>query len=63
MLCLSYYLLCFLFKKIREEGEIGSAQKVGGVGSGRRGKVTQTMYIHVTKCKNVRIKERKSKKK
>jgi hypothetical protein len=30
MLCLSYYLLCFLFNKIREEGRIGSAWKQGG---------------------------------
>jgi hypothetical protein len=27
MLCLSYYLLCFLFNKIREEGGTGSAWK------------------------------------
>jgi hypothetical protein len=26
-LCLSYYLLCFLFNKIGEEGRIGSAWK------------------------------------
>jgi hypothetical protein len=30
ILCLSYYLLCFLFNKIREEGRIGSAWKQGG---------------------------------
>jgi hypothetical protein len=31
MLCLSYYLLCFLFNKIgEEEGRTGSAQKGGG---------------------------------
>jgi hypothetical protein len=30
MLCLSYYLLCFLLNKIREqEGRTGSAQKQG----------------------------------
>jgi hypothetical protein len=30
MLCLSYYLLCFLFNKIREqEGQTGSAWKQG----------------------------------
>jgi hypothetical protein len=30
MLCLSYYLLCFLFNKIRElEGRTGSARKRG----------------------------------
>jgi hypothetical protein len=32
-LCLSYYLLCFLFNKIREqEGGTGSALKQGGGG-------------------------------
>jgi hypothetical protein len=38
-LCLSYYLLCFLFNKIgEEEGKTGSAWKQGfvGVGSGGR---------------------------
>jgi hypothetical protein len=28
-LCLSYYLLCFLFNKIGEEGRTGSAWKQG----------------------------------
>jgi hypothetical protein len=32
MLCLSYYLLCFLFNKIGEEGRTGSAWKQGGRG-------------------------------
>jgi hypothetical protein len=27
MLCLSYYLLCFLFNKTEEEGRTGSAWK------------------------------------
>jgi hypothetical protein len=33
-ICLSYYLLCFLFNEIGEEGGIGSAWKweVGGMG-------------------------------
>jgi hypothetical protein len=30
VLCLSYYLLCFLFKKIGEEGRTSSAQKQRG---------------------------------
>jgi hypothetical protein len=30
MLCLSYYLLCFLFNKIGKEGIKGSAWKQGG---------------------------------
>jgi hypothetical protein len=39
MQCLSYYLLCFVFNKIREqEGRTGSA------GSRVGGKVAQTMY-------------------
>jgi hypothetical protein len=48
ILCLSYYLLCFLFNKIREqEGGTRSAQnwELGG-------EVAQTMYTHVNKCKN-----------
>jgi hypothetical protein len=32
MLCLSYYLLCLLFNKIREEGGTGSAWKWGREG-------------------------------
>jgi hypothetical protein len=55
-LCLSYYLLCFLFNKIGEEGgETGSAQKIGWLEKW----VAQTMYTHVSKCKNDEIKERK----
>jgi hypothetical protein len=35
MLCLSYYLLCFLFNKIRgQEGRTGSAGKQGGENRG-----------------------------
>jgi hypothetical protein len=58
MLCFSYYLLCFLFNKIGEqEGRTGFAQKQGGVGE-----VAQTMYTHVNKCKNYKIKgERENK--
>jgi hypothetical protein len=55
ILCVSYYLLCFLFNKIREqEGRTGFSWKPGG------GRVAQTMYTHVTKCKNDEIKERKT---
>jgi hypothetical protein len=51
MLCLSYYPLCFLFNKIREqEDRTGSAQKLAGAGR------WQTMYTHVSKCKNDKIK-------
>jgi hypothetical protein len=57
MLCLSYYLLWFLFNKIGEEGRKGSDQKGGGWRE-----VVQTMYTHVSKCKNDKIKERKKKK-
>jgi hypothetical protein len=40
MLCLSYYLLCFLFNKIGEEGRTVSAWKRGGLGGdeGDRGR-------------------------
>jgi hypothetical protein len=31
-LCVSCYLLCFLFNKIGEKGQTGSAWKQGGVG-------------------------------
>jgi hypothetical protein len=48
-LCLSYYLLCFLFNKIEQEGRTGSAQKQGG------DEEAQTMYIQVSKCKNDKI--------
>jgi hypothetical protein len=48
MLCLSYYLLCFLFNKIREqEVGTGSAQKQRCVCG-----MAQTMYTPVSKCKN-----------
>jgi hypothetical protein len=59
MLCLSYYLLCFLFKKIQKEGGTCSAWKQGR--RGRREEVAQTMCVHVSKCKNDKIKERKIK--
>jgi hypothetical protein len=49
-LCFSYYFLCFLFNKIREQNRTGSAQKQGG------GEVAQIMYTHVSKCKNNKIK-------
>jgi hypothetical protein len=48
MLSLSYYLLCFLFKKIRKQ--------LGGTGSAWKwGKGAQTMNTHVSKCKNNKI--------
>jgi hypothetical protein len=57
MLCLSYYLLCFLFNKIREQGgRTGSAWKWRGE---VRGEVAQTMYTCVGKCKKYKIKQRK----
>jgi hypothetical protein len=56
-LCLSYYLLCFLFKIIREEnGGTGSAQK-----GSWEGQVAQTVYAHISKSKNDRIKGEKQK--
>jgi hypothetical protein len=57
-LWLSYYLLCFLFNKIREqEGRTGSAWKCG-VAAGVVGtkQWDQTVYTHVSKCKNDKIK-------
>jgi hypothetical protein len=60
-ICLSFYLLCFLFNKIREEGRTGSAWKQGSWGGeGDEGKVAQTVYIHVSKCKNNKIKGEKT---
>jgi hypothetical protein len=54
-LCLSYYFLCFLFNKIGEqEGGTGSAWKQGG----EWGEVAQTMYTHVSTCKNNKWKEK-----
>jgi hypothetical protein len=55
MLCFSYYLLCFLFNKIREEGRIGFACHWGL--EKRAGEVAQTMYTHVSKYKNDKIKK------
>jgi hypothetical protein len=54
-LCLSYYLLHFLFNKIQEEDRICSSQKW------EMAQVAQTMYTYVCKCKNDKIKERKKK--
>jgi hypothetical protein len=56
MLCCSYYLLCFLFNKVREqEGRTGSA------GKQEWGEVAQIVYTHVSKCKNDKIKNFKKK--
>jgi hypothetical protein len=61
MLCLSYYLLRFLFNKIRR-GRNRFCPEAGrgdaGMGA-EEADVAQTMYIHVSKCKNDKIKERK----
>jgi hypothetical protein len=46
MLCLSYYLLCFLFNKIEEqEGRPGSAWKQG-VGQGREKGGPNNIYTY-----------------
>jgi hypothetical protein len=59
MLCLClffYYLFCFLFNKTGEqEGSTGSAQKLAGGWGVVDG--AQTMYTHVSKCKNDKIKK------
>jgi hypothetical protein len=55
MICLSFYLLCFLFNKIgEEEGGTGSAWKreLGWGLEGLGEEVAQTMYTYVNKCKN-----------
>jgi hypothetical protein len=39
-----------------QEGRIGSVQKWGVL---RKGDMAQTMYTHVSKCKNDKTKERK----
>jgi hypothetical protein len=62
MLCLSYYLLCFLFNKIRGGGWNSFCPEAGRERGGKGG-VSQTMYTHVSKCKNDKVKERKEKKK
>jgi hypothetical protein len=54
-LCLSYYLLCFLFNKIEDCGA-GPAWKLEFGGMGSEGEVAPTMYTHVSKCKNDKIK-------
>jgi hypothetical protein len=51
MLCLSYYLLCFLFNKIGQD----SAWKQGSGGRGNwgwGGKMAQTMYTYMSKWIN-----------
>jgi hypothetical protein len=45
MLYLSYYLLHFLFNKVGEQE---------GRSEGGEGEVAQTVYTHVSKCKNSR---------
>jgi hypothetical protein len=51
MLYFSYYLLCFLFKKIREQE--------GGTGSSQKGGRGQLIYTPISKCKNDKIKNKK----
>jgi hypothetical protein len=47
-LCLSYYCLCLLFNKIREEeSKTGSAWKRGG--RRQEGEMVQPMYAHMNK--------------
>jgi hypothetical protein len=59
MLCLSYYLLYFLFNKIGErEGGTCCAWK-GECKEGVGGEVAQTMCTLVSKCKKDKRKEKK----
>jgi hypothetical protein len=53
-LCVSHYLLCFLFNIIGEDDGTGSAQKGEG-----RVEVAQTMYTCVSKCKNNKMRKEK----
>jgi hypothetical protein len=55
--CVSYCLLCFLFKIWRTRGWNRFFPASGGIGGRRREEVTQTIYTHVSKCKNGKIKE------
>jgi hypothetical protein len=54
MLCLSYCLLCFLFKKIGEQE--GKQVLPGSEGVGQGAGVAQTMYMN--KCKSNKKKRR-----
>jgi hypothetical protein len=51
MLCLSYYLLCFLFNKIVEKGEqvLPGSDVEGGGGGEQGGEMAQTIYAHINK--------------
>jgi hypothetical protein len=54
MLCLFYYILCYLFNKIAEEGRTDYAWKRGwvrgsGVGQGAGGREAQRRYSHMNK--------------
>jgi hypothetical protein len=60
MICLSYYLFCFLFNKTGEEGRTGSAWKQGW---GAVGRVPQTVYTYVSKCKNYKGEKNKKQQK
>jgi hypothetical protein len=57
ILCLSYYLLWFLFNNFKEqEGGTGSAQKGEAAMGVDEGEATQIMYTHMNKCKNDKMK-------
>jgi hypothetical protein len=49
MLCLSYYLFCFLFNNIGKVGRTGSAWKQGVGGNEGGGEMAQTIYVHINK--------------
>jgi hypothetical protein len=57
LLCISYDLLCFQQKRRRGQNLFRNGG--GGIwGSWRSGEGASTMYTHVSKCKNDKIKEK-----
>jgi hypothetical protein len=64
MLCPSYYLLCFSSTKPENKRAEQVLPRSGREGWGvRGGEAAQTMYTHVSKCKNNKIFKKHQKKK
>jgi hypothetical protein len=61
-ICLSYYLLCFLFNKIGEEGGTSSAWKQGiGGGRGVRGRWHKQCVHMLVNAKTIKQKDKEEK--